>query len=177
MWAGSIPLPINYDPPPHDLTRGQVSRTYCYDSGQPVAFLRRPLSSGVRYSSDAASVVTEFCPDPYDISPDAFAPSSPTIAHTHWQDAYSKSQRLGSSRISVPTITASKWRVSRDGFSIEADLSSILDTYGPGVYTVSLWGGHAMCLKLFPSTPSSTRFPHRLATTSTTHGWDLLPPM
>ena len=37
-------LQIYYDPPPHSLTRGQVSRTYCYDSGLQIAALRYPLT-------------------------------------------------------------------------------------------------------------------------------------
>ena len=40
----------------------------------------------------------------------------------------------------MPAITASGWRVSNGKFSVKADLSRILDIYGPGVYTVSLWG-------------------------------------
>ena len=134
------PVLVNYDPPPHDLTRGQISRTYCYDPGRPVAFLRKPLLAGGRYTSDTESVMTEFCPDPYARSADALAPSSPAVAVEHWRDAHSKSQRLRQDRISVPAITASGWRVSNGKFSVKADLSRILDIYGPGVYTVSLWG-------------------------------------
>ena len=37
---------IYYDPPPHELTRGQVGRTYCYDNGLLVATLRPPLPPG-----------------------------------------------------------------------------------------------------------------------------------
>ena len=40
---------VFYDPPPHPLTKGQVSRTYCYDSGLAVARLREPLTGGWYY--------------------------------------------------------------------------------------------------------------------------------
>ena len=33
-------LQLFYDPTPHSLTRGQVSRTYCYDSGLQIAAFR-----------------------------------------------------------------------------------------------------------------------------------------
>ena len=39
-------IQIYHDAPPHPLTRGQVSRTYCYDSGRRVASLRWPLTGG-----------------------------------------------------------------------------------------------------------------------------------
>ncbi len=40
---------VFYDPPPHPLTKGQVSRIYCYDSGLAVAGLREPLTGGWYY--------------------------------------------------------------------------------------------------------------------------------
>ena len=36
-----------------------------------------------------------------------------------------------------PRITADEWSLSQQGFSIRADLRQVLDTHGPGVYTVS----------------------------------------
>ena len=55
---------IFYDPPPHTLSRGQVSRTYCYDSGRPIAGLRPPLSGGRYYSEDEFTQSYSPCPDP-----------------------------------------------------------------------------------------------------------------
>ena len=130
---------VNYDSPPHELARGQLSRTYCYDSGRPVAFLRKPLPSNSYYPEDTSSTERNFCLDPYDVPSDASAPSSATEAHRYWQEAYSRSQSLPVS-ISVPQITASKWRVGSGGFSVEADLNDVLRVHGAGVYTVLLWG-------------------------------------
>ena len=130
---------VNYDSPPHELARGQLSRTYCYDSGLPVAFLRKPLPSNSYYPDDTSSTERNFCLNPYDVPPDASAPSSAPEAHRYWQEAYSRSQSLPVS-IPVPQITASKWRVSSSGFSVEADLNDVLGVHGPGVYTVLLWG-------------------------------------
>ena len=33
------PVAVYYDPPPRELTRGQLARTYCLPMGEPVAFL------------------------------------------------------------------------------------------------------------------------------------------
>ncbi len=60
---------IYYDPPPHELTRGQVARTYCYGGGRPVAFLRKPLGSGFYYIDDEFTSTYSPCPDPYGVDP------------------------------------------------------------------------------------------------------------
>ena len=36
----------------------------------------------------------------------------------------------------VPQLKATKWAVSGRRFEVRADLSSLLEQYGPGVYTV-----------------------------------------
>ena len=87
-----IGFQIHYDPPPHPLTRGQVSRTYCYDSGLPVALLRMPLTGAWHYSEDQSSMKHKPCPDPYAVSPEAPGPGSPEEAHEFWQSAYDASQ-------------------------------------------------------------------------------------
>ena len=43
---------IYYDPPPYTLTRGQVTRTYCYRSGLQIVSLRPPLSGNSYYPVD-----------------------------------------------------------------------------------------------------------------------------
>ena len=64
----TLGIQVFYDPPPHPLTRGQLSRTYCYDSGLLIASLREPLTGGYDYPSDQGRMTTSTCPDPYDIS-------------------------------------------------------------------------------------------------------------
>ena len=49
---GDLGVDIYYDPPPHELTGGQVTRTYCYDSGRQVASLREPLTGGYYWPTD-----------------------------------------------------------------------------------------------------------------------------
>ena len=131
---------VQHDPPPHELTRGQLSRTYCYASGLPVAFLRKPPPPGSHYSTHVSAKEHQVCPAPYLVAPDAPAPSSPTEAHEYWEEAYKVSQSLASVTIDVPHIDVSTWQVGGDSFSVAADLSDVLATHGPGVYAVVLWG-------------------------------------
>ncbi len=132
-------LQIYYDPPPHSLTRGQVSRTYCYDSGLQIATFRYPLAGNSFWNEDEFTKTYSPCPDPYDVSPNAPEPRSHDEAHRFWEQAYAASQARRGQTITVPWITASKWMARGTEFSVTADISKLLSKYGPGVYTVLLW--------------------------------------
>ena len=131
---------IFHDPPPHSLTRGQVSRTYCYDSGRPIAGLAPPLSGGRHYPENEFTHSYSPCPDPYDVPADAPAPRSPEEDRAFWQEAYDASQARETRDVTVRWITASKWIVGIEGFSVEADLQDLIERHGEGVYSVIVWG-------------------------------------
>ena len=132
-------MQIYYDPPPRPLTRGQVSRTYCYDSGLKIAALRPPLPENWSYPEDKFTVEASPCPDPYDVPADATAPQSHEEAGEFWKAAYEAS-RSGPSTTSVaPWITANQWNVASNSFSVLADLGDLVEVYGDGVYSVMIW--------------------------------------
>ena len=131
---------IYYDPPPHELTRGQVARTYCYDNGRPVAGLRWPLTGGSYWPTNTFITTYNPCPSPYDVSRDAPAPRSSAEAHQAWRQAYNASQSRPTQSITAPWITASEWTVSDMSFAVKADISEILNRHGDGVYSLMLWG-------------------------------------
>ena len=135
----SLGVQVFYDPPPRRLTRGQLSRTYCYDSGTPVAYLRAPLTGRTVYTDDEAAVQQPPCPDPYEIPADAPAPISEAEAHAFWTAAYEASQRTNPVKIVVPWVTARVWGVTTDAFAVSADLGQVVKAFGDGVYTVRLW--------------------------------------
>ena len=130
---------IYYDPPPHTLTRGQVSRTYCYSLGLSIASLRPPLSGGWFYDEDEYTTTHKPCPDPYDVPPDAPAPQSHDESHRFWQAAYDASQSREERTIIVPWVTARSWRADGASFEVNADIGGLLSRYGNGVYTVLVW--------------------------------------
>ena len=131
---------IYYDQPPHTLTRGQVSRTYCYDSGPLIAALREPLTGDWFYENDEFHAYVQKCPDPYEVPADAPAPRSHDEAHAFWEAAYQASQRRPELPIIVPWITALEWRTSADAFAVRADISDLLERHGGGVYSITVWG-------------------------------------
>ncbi|MXY47078.1 MAG: hypothetical protein F4Y44_08860 [Chloroflexi bacterium] len=134
-------IQIYYDPPPSELTRGQVSRTYCYDLGIQVAALRPPLKRGWRYPQTAYPKTYNPCPDPHDVPADAPPAQSHDEAHDLWQEAYDASKSRKEQTIFVPWITASKLEVSDESFSVTANINDVLKKYRRGgVYTILVWG-------------------------------------
>ena len=46
----------------------------------------------------------------------------------------------GGEEITVQWITASKWEVQEDSFTVETDLSGIVARHGGGLYKITIWG-------------------------------------
>ncbi len=133
---------IFYDPLTHPLTRGQVARTYCYDSGLNVAALRPPPEPGWHYTSE--KFTTEYsrakCPDPYAVPANTPPAQSPEDARRLWQVAYNASQEKVDRVVESVWITATDWSVTNDSFEVSADIADLLSQHGNGVYTIVLWG-------------------------------------
>ncbi len=130
---------IYYDPTPHNLTLGQVSRTYCYDSGMLVTSLRPQLDGGWYYPSDTFIRTShERCPDPYDIPPDAPAPTSPDEAYGIYIEV-ANAIAFSTSKV-LPWTDSHTMTTSGDAFEVKADISKTIQKYGSGVYTIVVWG-------------------------------------
>ena len=127
-----LSVQIYYDPPPHILTRGQLSKAGCYSYESPVASLRYPLTAGWSYSLDIDFGKHSTCTSPYDVSADTPAPSSPV-----WFNFSLSSLTLP---YIVNWITASTWTATDEKFSITADIGEVLEEHGDGVYSVLIWG-------------------------------------
>ena len=162
---------IYYDPPPNELTRGQVSRTYCYDGGPQVTALRPPPNPNSYYTEHTFSKTYLSCPNPHEVSKDAPAPSSPDNATELWGEAYYASKYQIEQAITGPWITASQWAVHDTLFSVSADVRKVLAEHGDGVYTIVVWGkidGENAVISRYSIfqgvTPPDIREPVRLAT-------------
>ena len=142
---------IHYDLPPHELTRGQVARTHCYDSGIPAALVRPPLPPNYHYTADTYTMTATHCLDPYDVPEDAPAPSSYQEAHEFHDLAASK--RVPSASYEVQGYDALEWMVDGGDFEVSVDISGALRQHGPGVYTVVVWGmagGESVTIARYP---------------------------
>ena len=165
---GELGLQMYYDPPPHPLTRGQVSRTYCYSSGLLIAGFRYPLTGRSFWAEDEFTIAYSSCPDPYDVPPDSPPPQSPREAREFWKQAYEASRDQAEQAITAPWLTATKWEVRDANFSVTANVSGLLAEHGAGVYTVLLWGemgGEKVPVSRYSIfhevTPPDTYNPHR----------------
>ena len=67
---------VFYDPPPRDLTRGQLARTDCGALGQRIAGIRSHPGPGSSWTEDEYEDELTTCPDPYDFPADAEPPDS-----------------------------------------------------------------------------------------------------
>ena len=108
---------IYYDPPPHSLTVGQVSRTYCYDMGVRAATLAPP-QLGSNYTTSLYQRAANPCPDPYGVPIDVPAPASPDQAHNVWYQAYLASTTMPNILKAVHFDTATDWNISGDDFAV-----------------------------------------------------------
>ncbi len=148
----SAKLTIYYDPPPEPLTRGQLSRTYCYNNGTIVArvepsresvapppFVPVP-ESFLPPDAVVSEIRSKQCPDPYDLMLDVPAPMSNEEAQENWQQARDLSQATTWDLIGYSLFTAHEWTVQDDSFAVSADVPELLKRHGGGVYTVVLWG-------------------------------------
>ena len=133
-------IQVYYDPPPGPLTPGQLARSYCYGSGLPVAALRPRPDVLHYYAQDEFTAAYRPCPNPYNASADAQAPRSPDEAHVYWRAAYEASQTADEHAVTVPWVTVREWEVTGQTFAVKADLSHVIAAYGPGVYSVVVWG-------------------------------------
>ena len=117
---------LYYDHPPEPLTRGQLSRTYCYSYGLPIARIQPPLEPGSRYTRDEVTldVESKSCPDPYDIAPDDTSPASSEEAHSNWEQARKLSQAEARGQFTFSLITADTWSTQGDTFTMAADMST-----------------------------------------------------
>ena len=137
-FAEAFSPQIYYDAPPHTLTRGQLSYTYCYDTGLLIAALRAPLTGNWYYPVHEFTETYRKCLDPHEVPADAPAPRPPSSPFPPVAPPHQPPPSL--SVITVPYITASAWRVNSKGFSFRADLSDLLSKHGAGVYSIMIWG-------------------------------------
>ena len=115
-----------YDPLPESLQPGQIRATYCYDAGTPIVFIREATPQGSYYAADRSEFSWSDCLDPRDVNPPAPLPSvRGTLADESGQ---------------VPWIDAAVYKVRGTAFDVGADFSRYLAQYGPGVYTIVIWG-------------------------------------
>lgn len=128
---------IVYDPPPRELTRGQLAGTLCYFNGDTVLVILPPLPPGSHYEDDGFYQDRELCQDPYEIPPDTVTPKNAQESN----DLHEKTKMFREkSTIYIPVEAADSWHSTSDGITISHDIGDLVSEYGSGVYTVLVLG-------------------------------------
>ena len=139
-FTGQIPLMalIVYDPAPRQLSAGQLARTYCYGHGEStLAFI--PPSRLLRDEFEFTQIYEEpECIDPYDVQRSAAEPESQVESARMFQESKARSERVKETELNLSVRKARELTVDGRGFSLRADMTDVLDEWGPGVYTVVL---------------------------------------
>ena len=141
----NLSIAVNYDPPPTQLTTGQIARVYSSDTGIRVAAIRPPTGEGRRWTSDESTRRYNPCLLPYDVPADSPPPTSRAEASALYDGARAACEEVranedGGVEITYPRITTEDWNVERNAFDISADLSEVIAEHGPGIYVIRMWG-------------------------------------
>ena len=138
----SVNIQIAYDSPPKTLTKGQLSYTYALCLSTPVAYVVEPLPPGWHFNESGVNTTThkDSCVDPYLTPAGHPAPDNPDEAHRMWEDAKSASANAPALHVQTIRIVSKSMTVNDTDIEVQADLSKVLATHGPGIYTVILWG-------------------------------------
>ena len=142
---------IEYHPPTHRLTAGQLVGTYCLEVDIRVGKLFEPLDEGWYYTDpDTGREYTDYtsytsensqCVNPYELPADRPTPTSWKEASAQHAAAIELAGAMPDEESVAYAIVSEMLDVSSDGraFNIRADLSPILSHYGPGIYTLTIW--------------------------------------
>ena len=129
---------ISYDPPPKRLTRGQLSKTYCYDQGDVVAAVTPLQWNPQRRPYYQITVSHPTCLDPNSVAPDTELPKTRNDLRRSWKRNKSGAPTPTTNSVTIPILTTADAYVSQNSFRLSADLNPVLQLHGPGVYTVSV---------------------------------------
>ena len=89
-----------------------------------------------------------FCPDPRDDPPDAPVPQSFDEAGELWETSRAISEKGVERPMSVVFTAASEWAVQGSTLAVRADISAIIDRYGPECTQLRLrpkWTASRLC--------------------------------
>ena len=127
-----------YHHPLGPLTRGQLARAYCLDTGTLVATLLPPPPGSHYNNLGGQFKPVRRCASPYAASPETEGPVSYREAQALFETVRHSAHQVGVSPVDY--VVAAYWNVGNDSFQVAANIDRVLHDKGPGVYLVVLWG-------------------------------------
>lgn len=137
-----VVIQIGYDRPPSPLTRGQLSKTYALCNPWTVGAIRaEPPRQGQALGPTPETVMQRVgCRDPYENHPAATPARNAEEALKYGEEARNTSYILRHYPVELHRITPKVREIRPRSFRVQADLGPILRSYGPGIYSITLWG-------------------------------------
>lgn len=139
---------VSYHRPTQPLTQSQLSRIYCLENDKRAGVILKPLGQGRHYPKIRGNrdfyeetVSNEQCIDPYELDPNGPIPQS-------WEEANEAHARAKADSENAPPEPSVKYGMVADTlavgnrgteFVLKTDVTPMLEHYGPGIYTLSLW--------------------------------------
>ena len=138
----TLPLAIDYEPPPRSLTKGQLHSTYSLCPPKAAALIHRP-NEGADPSEDAPIIEIEqtfHCLDPQGVPADT--PPALTREQSNQQlDLARRMSDVKRTRIyPVLEIHTQEFSITSNYIRVSADLNPLFTAHGPGIYTITLVG-------------------------------------
>ena len=130
---------VNYDVPPYPVNQGQIAWSrVCYSRGLIITVIRPPLPLGDYYSSEEGMGPFHTCPVPYEFPVDILAPAN----RADMDDLKEQLTYLDVQTLQIPYIfvTADRMELTESELFVGANISHLLEEYGPGVYSASVLG-------------------------------------
>ncbi len=134
-------LTLYWDPLPYALARDQLIYSSCYGVGVPVAIILTPLEDpNAFYVEEQTLIEQERCLSPYDVSVIRPFPDNPQALDDLFRQI--KNRPRMQEAFVVPYYVADMLEADSSAFRIQADVASLLQRQGPGVYGIALSGYH-----------------------------------
>ena len=134
-----LPYQLTHEPPPQTLSPSQIAHTYALCLPKVIAF----ISHHDTYQPTIPFTEPHYtCANPYNNNPDREAPATPQAAHNAFTTA--KDNYLGQANPPItqnlPVLAPTESSNKPNSFQSKTDIRNLLNQYGPGIYTVRLWG-------------------------------------
>lgn len=129
---------LSFDRLPEPLTRGQLARTSCYWYGATVAGLLPRQADPDYWQDDLFEAFGPSCPDPH-VNPPNTSPVTSYQDEIRIREESKLEVDPEGEQYVAQWIVADVSSLLGGRLYVEADVSSLLERYGEGTYTLTLW--------------------------------------
>ena len=132
--TGDLTILVAWEPLPQPQPVDRLVQTGCYGVPRYVAAARRRHQEG-----DRLQVTSAHCVSPATTDPEYRIPADPGQAAQERQH-FLQQAGLGLATYEIPLLARDNWDAYGPRFTLRLVVRDLVEQYGDGIYTVSLWG-------------------------------------